>query len=172
MPTLTVYRVQAPGGRTAYLLDPPPSGVGIPVQVALAEGVRVARSGLQDQRLLYRNGPYGKRVEEALVLHWCRLLPDGAPQRRSERACVRHLAVEGLPARVADISRGGIGLIVTGPLAGGDSLSFVLADILSASRQPARARLVWQEGNRAGLRWEEPSPAREAWLAEHGRPGA
>ncbi|HEU4753238.1 MAG TPA: PilZ domain-containing protein [Armatimonadota bacterium] len=92
----------------------------------------------------------------------------GDPERRRQpRLSDRPpLDVSGVPATVHDISRHGICLIVDAPLAEGERHRLRLTDALDESSRTMDAEVVWNSGNRAGLRWVDPTPGDDQWLLE------
>jgi hypothetical protein len=88
-----------------------------------------------------------------------------ADRRRHDRLsdCLP-LQVGGLAARVHDISRRGICLILEEPVAGGDRYRLSLKDTLDGSSVSIEGEVVWSVNDRAGLRWVELSKEQDRWL--------
>jgi hypothetical protein len=66
------YRTRRPGRAPQYHLEQPPEGAE-PLDIQLADGVRVSRSGTGELLLYSGDGPYGKRLDDALASGWCNI---------------------------------------------------------------------------------------------------
>lgn len=88
----------------------------------------------------------------------------GAARRRFPRFAVPPLRVSSLPARVMDVSRGGLSMTLYSSVKPGDRLNLLLTDALVYWTQELEAEVVWADHGRVGMRWIGLSEDQERWL--------
>lgn len=93
----------------------------------------------------------------------------GAARRQHPRISTPPLRVSSLPARIHDVSHGGVSLTLHSQVHTGDRLQLLLTDALVYWTQELEAEVVWEREGRVGMRWVALSEAQEKWLEDRFR---
>lgn len=94
--------------------------------------------------------------------------PSEAAERRSTPRLSDHppLSVEGIPGMVHDISREGLSMVTPSQLETGVARTLTLRDHLGHTTCDIVGEVVWQRGERVGIRFPDLTPTQDEWLQQ------